>query len=267
MALAGRRPFGRLLRTPPRADNSSPDVKAIIIGAGRGIRLMPTTADTPKCLAEVRGRRILDWTLEALAVNGIRRVAFIGGYRIEKVRQEYPALVFHHNTAWETNNILASLMCAEAEMDEPFLCCYSDILFTPEVASRAAASEDDIAVVVDTDWKARYAHRSQHPSGDAEKVTARNGAVTRIHRAIAEAEAHGEFIGVAKFSAAGARLLRDHARRFRESGLRERAFLIELFQEMIERGLRIAHVDTAGGYMEIDTQEDYELARRFWSRG
>ena len=29
-------------------------MKAIIIGAGRGRRLMPTTAETPKCFAEVR---------------------------------------------------------------------------------------------------------------------------------------------------------------------------------------------------------------------
>jgi len=31
-------------------------MKAIIIGAGRGRRLMPTTADTPKCYAEIQGR-------------------------------------------------------------------------------------------------------------------------------------------------------------------------------------------------------------------
>ena len=31
-------------------------MRAIIIGAGRGARLMPTTADAPKCFAEVRGR-------------------------------------------------------------------------------------------------------------------------------------------------------------------------------------------------------------------
>ena len=42
-------------------------MRAIIIGAGRGRRLMPTTENAPKCFAEIRGKRILDWTLEALA--------------------------------------------------------------------------------------------------------------------------------------------------------------------------------------------------------
>ena len=52
--------------------------RAIIIGAGRGERLMPTTADAPKCFAEVGGRRILDWTVEALASAGVEQIAFIG---------------------------------------------------------------------------------------------------------------------------------------------------------------------------------------------
>ena len=113
-------------------------MQAIIIGAGRGQRLMPTTADTPKCFAEVGGRRILDWTLAALRANGIDRIAFIGGYQIDKVRAAYPEFTFRHNADWANNNILASLFHAEDLMDGPFLCSYSDILFTPDVIRRAA---------------------------------------------------------------------------------------------------------------------------------
>jgi len=64
-------------------------MKAIIIGAGRGRRLMPTTADTPKCFAAVRDRPILDWILDALAANGVTRVCFIGGYQIESFFSTY----------------------------------------------------------------------------------------------------------------------------------------------------------------------------------
>src|SRR5688500_10704879 len=97
-------------------------MKAILIGAGRGVRLMPTTAATPKWFAEVGGQRSLDWALQAFRQNGIERICFIGGYRIERVREAYPDLVFYHNTGCETNNILASLMYAEAEMDDAFIC-------------------------------------------------------------------------------------------------------------------------------------------------
>jgi L-glutamine-phosphate cytidylyltransferase len=249
-------------------------MQAIIIGAGRGQRLMPTTADTPKCFAEVGGRRILDWTLAALRESGVDRIAFIGGYQIDKVRTAYPELTFRHNTDWPNNNILASLFCAEDLMDGPFLCSYSDILFTPEVARRALANTDDMTLVVDTDWRKRYTDRTEHPPDDAEKVLVEGGRVTRVSRDIDTERAHGEYIGVAKFSAAGAVRLREHYHRcreryagepFREARVFEKAYLIQLFQDMIEAGERFAHVDTPGGYIEIDTQQDFDYARRHWT--
>lgn len=234
---------------------------------------MPTTADTPKCFAEVGGRRILDWALEAFAENGVTEIGFIGGYQIDKVRRTYPHLSFFHNVEWERNNILASLMRAEAWMDAPFVCCYSDILFAPEVVRRLLECPADAALVVDTCWLERYTHRTEHPPEDAEKVVVRDGRIARIHRDVDPEEAHGEYIGVAKFSAGGARLLREHYHRcrercsggpFREAATFEKAYLIQLFQEMIEAGESLVPVETPGGYIEIDTQQDFDLARRSW---
>ena len=249
-------------------------MRVIVIGAGRGRRLMPTTADVPKCFAEVAGQRLLDWAMEAFHANGLDRICFIGGYRIERVREEYPRFEFRHNANWENNNILASLFCAEDLMDEPFICCYSDILFTPEIIARLARSPEDMALGVDTAWLVRYEDRSDHPPDDAEKVTVADGRVTRVHRRISETDAYGEYIGVAKFSAEGAARLWRHYRRcreefagrpWREAPVFEKAYKILLFQEMIEAGERFAHVDTPGGYIEVDTQQDFEYARRHWT--
>ena len=54
-------------------------MKTIIIGAGRGRRLMPTTADTPKCYADIQGHRMLDWALRAFAGAGIKVQAKVLG--------------------------------------------------------------------------------------------------------------------------------------------------------------------------------------------
>ncbi|HUQ72887.1 MAG TPA: phosphocholine cytidylyltransferase family protein [Planctomycetaceae bacterium] len=248
-------------------------MRVIVIAAGRGRRLMPTTADAPKCYAEVAGRRLLDWAVDAFRANGLDRIGFIGGYQIEKVQRDYPHFEFRQNAGWEQNNILASLFHAEDLMDEPFICCYSDVLFTADVVKRLAASPDDLALGVDTRWLTRYENRTDHPPDDAEKVIVANGRIARVHRQIPAAEAHGEFIGVAKFSAAGAARLREHYHRcrkqfagqpWREASVFEKAYLILLFQEMIERGERFAHVDTPGGYVEVDTQQDFEYARQHW---
>jgi choline kinase len=249
-------------------------MRAIIIAAGRGRRLMPTTADAPKCYAEINGHRMLDWALKSFSEADICNICFIGGYQIDKVRADYPQFTFRHNTGWEHNNILLSLMHAEDLMDEGFVCCYSDILFTGSVIKGVLQQSGDIALSVDTRWLDRYQHRTQHPPDDAEKVLVQNGRVTRVHRGILPAEAHGEYTGIARFTPAGAALLREHFHRarqkfagkpFREAAVFEKAYLILLLQEMIESGVAMAHSDSSGQYMEVDTQEDFELARRHWT--
>ena len=83
----------------------------------------------------------------------------------------------------------------------------------------------------------------------------------------------GEYIGVARFGAEGSRLLRESFQRcselyagspFRESPVFEKAYLIHLLQEMIENGIGMKPIDIAGEYMEIDTQQDFELACKHW---
>lgn len=248
-------------------------MQAIIIGAGRGQRLMPTTADTPKCFAEVGGKRLIDWALSAFRQCDIDKICFIGGYRIEKVQQAYPELTFRHNANWQNNNILASLFHAEDLMDEPFLCAYSDILFTPQVIASALANKNEMALVVDTCWRKRYINRTEHPPDDAEKVLVYDGRITQISRTIDTEKAHGEYIGVAKFSALGAARLKEHYHRcrqahtggpFHEARQFEKAYLIHLFEDMIQAGESFANVDTPGGYIEIDTQQDFEYARLNW---
>src|SRR5262249_41134376 len=108
----------------------------------------------------------------------------------------------------------------------------------------------------------------------AEKVLAQNGCVTRIHRGIPTSEAYGEYTGIAKFTAAGAAQLieryqqartKHSGKPFREAVSFEKAYLILLYQEMIEAGIKMGHADTPGNYMEVDTQQDFELARKYWS--
>lgn len=239
-------------------------MRGIIIGAGRGRRLMPTTADAPKCFAEIGGERIIDVILSALRKGGVDPIGFIGGYRIDAVKAAYPELDFVENPRWAETNILGSLMCAEAWMHDGFVSSYADIVYRADAITKLLASPHPITLVVDTAWRARYQHRSQHPPTDGEKVQSADGRLTRIHRDIDPDAAHGEFIGVAKFTAEGAAMLkRAHA----AAGLSDNSYFIPLLQRMIEDGVEIAHVDIDGGYHEIDTQEDYDLARAAHAAG
>ena len=250
-------------------------MRPIIIGAGRGSRLKALTDDQPKCYAPIGGRRILDWLLAALQEAGLSSPVFIGGYRIEQIRADYPQLEYRRNDNWPHNNILASLFYAEDAMDRGFVCSYSDILYRPQVVRRAVEHPGDIVLCVDTDWRRRYADRSQHPEDDAEKVVAEGDRVIEVNRGIDSGKASGEYIGVAKFSAAGAAWLKEQYHRakdaragsvWKDGAVFEKAYLIHLFEEMLQEGVPLHMVTTDGQYMEIDTEEDYALANAHWPR-
>lgn len=250
-------------------------VKAIVIGAGRGSRLRHLTEDIPKTLVPILGRPMLDAILEALARGGFARkdVIFICGYRADVIRERYPELTYVENTSWETNNILLSLLHAREHLQDGFVSTYADIVYRPEVVEALVRSPHDLTVACDTDWRRRYTGRSQHPETDAEKLRAEGARVVEMSRRIASEAASGEFIGVMRATREGAqRFLAAFDRAaaefrgklYREGRTFEKAYLIDLLQDMLEHGEAIHRVDTHGGYMEIDTLEDRELSESWW---
>jgi choline kinase len=161
-----------------------------------------------------------------MAEAGLETPVFIGGYQIDMIRADYPQLEFCHNDNWPNNNILASLFYADRHMSDGFVCSYADILYRGNVIRRAVDHEGDIVLCVDVDWRSRAVQwlRTHH---------------NRIRQ---------EFSG----------------RVWRDNTVFEKAYLIHLFQEMIEQGLEFHMVTTDGEYMEVDTEEDYALACQQW---
>jgi choline kinase len=250
-------------------------MRPIIIGAGRGSRLVHMTDEIPKTLVPVMGRPMLEWILDALAEGGFARkdVVFICGYQADVIRARYPEFTYVENVEWEKNNILLSLLYARDYLAGGFVSTYADIVYRGSVVRDLVASPYGKVLGCDTDWRRRYRDRSQHPESDGEKLRARGERVTELSRRIPPAEAEGEFIGVTKFTKDGARELLlgfDDAKAafagkvFREGRTFEKAYLIDLFQWMIERGSDFHRVDMNGGYMEIDTLEDHASAKKWW---
>jgi choline kinase len=221
------------------------------------------------------GRPMLEWILEALAHAGFsqRDVVFISGYAEDVVRERYPGLTLIRNEGWESNNILLSLLCARDVLGEGFVSTYADIVYEGAIVEKLCAAKEDIVLGCDTAWRRRYVKRSRHPETDAEKMRADGRRVLELGRTIESEAACGEFIGVMKLSSDGATELCEAFDRakaewqgkvWREGRTFEKAYLIDLLQDMLENGSVMQREDTAGGYMEIDTEEDLSMASEWW---
>jgi choline kinase len=251
-------------------------MRPIIIGAGRGSRLEHLTEEIPKTLVPIMGRPILEWVLEALAAGGFAKkdIVFICGYKAEVIKARYPEFTYVENRDWENNNILLSLLTAREQLKGGFVSTYADIVYRGDYVSGLVQSKHDKVLGCDTDWRRRYVGRTRHPETDAEKMRAEGDRVVELSRTIPSEKAAGEFVGVAKFTPTGvAEFLDafDKARAefagkvFREKRTFEKAYLIDLFQDMLEKGSAFHRVGVHGGYMEIDTLQDESFAAEWWN--
>lgn len=247
-------------------------MKAIIIAAGLGSRLEHYTDEKPKCMVDVGGRSILSYQLEAFERHGIDDIHIVRGYLADRLVVDGAS--YHENPDYQSNNILLSLFCAESAMDGPFLSTYSDIVYTPEVVEALLDSPHDISLVVDRQWHRAYEGREDHPPEQAELAEVDGDRVVRVGKQVGPENAVGEFIGLAKYSAEGARQMREvyadvrdeygdedpfqAAERFRK------AYLTDLFGELIERGVEVGFTPIDGGWREIDTVQDLHRVRDEW---
>jgi choline kinase len=62
-------------------------MKALILSAGQGRRLLPYTAESPKCTIPVLGRSMIEWQIDALLSLGIERITVVVGYGADCVER------------------------------------------------------------------------------------------------------------------------------------------------------------------------------------
>lgn len=97
-------------------------IKAIILAAGKGVRLGKLTEETPKPLLTVCGVRMLDSCVFALRNIGIKDIEIITGYKHEKFEELkkyafYKDITFTYNKDYDKGNNILSLNCAKTQGD------------------------------------------------------------------------------------------------------------------------------------------------------
>jgi phosphoenolpyruvate phosphomutase len=249
--------------------------RAVIIAAGFEPQLMPLIEDRPKAMLEVKGQTILDRQLGALRGFGIRDITVVRGYMKERV--DPPGVRLVDNDRYRETGELYSLFEAGEALEGPFVFLYGDIIFEPAILEKLLRTSADVAVVVDRAFPDTYRAGVSMPPGPFDLVVTERPAngrrfvapeggsrVLRIGPEVPAEEAHGEFIGMAMFSAKGAATLRavyEELSRTRAEGL-ERGSVTQILQALIDGGQPVLAVEIHKGWMEIDSFEDY---RRAWA--
>lgn len=113
-------------------------MKAVLLAAGEGIRLLPITATRPKHLIQVGGKPILQFTLEAVKNAGITEVTIITHYMGDAIRDYFKdgeklGLDISYVEQKEILGTGNAAAVAEPYVDGNFVLIYGDLLFGADV--------------------------------------------------------------------------------------------------------------------------------------
>lgn len=242
-------------------------MKAIILSAGQGKRLLPLTHKVPKCLLPVDGDRpVLSVQLQAFERYGIHEVVVMVGFGAEKVEE----FLSHHapptlqirtryNPFFETSNNLATCWLAIPEMAEDFILLNGDTLFEPTILQRLLVAPP-APVTLTINQKAAY-------DDDDMKVTLNGGSrLKAVGKTLPVALTHGESIGLMRFCSQGVTAFRQAM----EIAIREPEGLHRWYLSVLNSMASIEPIDTVSikglWWGEIDTPEDLATVRAHFTR-
>ncbi|MBK1993866.1 NTP transferase domain-containing protein, partial [Campylobacter novaezeelandiae] len=134
-------------------------MKAIILAAGFGSRLMPLTKDNPKCMVKYQNEELISYEIKALKDAGISDIAVVGGYLFDIlkkfIQERFNLYTFYENKNYANTNMVQTLFCAReflqkcVEQKEDLIVSYADIIYFKDSIEKLMQAKDDLAIVID----------------------------------------------------------------------------------------------------------------------
>ena len=233
-------------------------MKAIILSAGQGKRLLPLTQDRPKCTVPIHGRSILEWQLTELFKLGISPIHVVVGFGASTVEEVIAnhrnrrAIHTLYNPFYALADNLISCWTARNEMADDFILLNGDTVFETAVLERLLQAPPAPITLV-TDEKPKY-------DTDDMKVIVQGTRLMRIGKTLALESVNGESIGMMRFQLEGPQLFFSTI----ERRIRQPESLKQWYLSLIDELAPHGHVSTVSikglTWAEIDNPEDLQLA-------
>jgi bifunctional UDP-N-acetylglucosamine pyrophosphorylase/glucosamine-1-phosphate N-acetyltransferase len=130
-------------------------MKAVVLAAGKGMRMRPLTEKVPKAMVQLNGRPLLDWTLGNLANAGVEEIIIVVGHLSGIIEnhfgKEYRGIPLRYVFQKEQKGTADAVALVKEHMQGHFIVLNADVITEGGLIKElAAVDEFDIydAVVV-----------------------------------------------------------------------------------------------------------------------
>lgn len=233
-------------------------MKAIILSAGQGRRLMPLTSNMPKCCLPLHGISILEWQLRQIAQCDIDEVVVVTGFEHEIV----DSIVNHvkgievrtlHNPMFAHTDNLGTCWEARSEMEGPFVLMNGDTLFEAAVLQRLLACETGYQVTLASDTK-------PHFDLDDMKIISDGDRLLKVSKQLDISLVDGESIGLMVFNQAGADAFTEKLEEMMDKENALKLWYLSAIDQLASQGIAgICPIDGLS-WCEVDDAADFKAA-------
>jgi len=241
---------------------------AIILAAGLGTRLNPTTNAIPKCLVEIKGVSILENALANLERNGFTETVVVVGYLKNEIQKKLGyrfgkmKITYIENRVYDKTNNMYSMWLARKYLEKGAIWMDGDIFFEEKVLKRILGFNEALSC---------WAVDNFTEEMDGAMLTAdRNGMVTNIEIVQLKSKRYRNVFfksaGILKMNAELGLLFSEWLNNDVARGNINIYCDIVLANHIGEAKIYICNIEGLKWY-EIDTHNDLERARRVFKNG
>jgi len=247
-------------------------MNAIILAAGMGTRLLPETENIPKGMVKLFDKSLIEMQIDIFKKCGIDDISVVTGYLAEKIN--FQSINYFKNENFSTTSGNESLYCAKQKLNDTII-CYADLIFDISIIKKMINFNGDVGIAVESDWKSRYVGRTLHPISEADNVLFdESGKIIEVRKNIQKPNSNiGEFLGIMRLSSKCSSLFlkkfselkESHVGTFHSSPSLKQSILNDMIQELIDLGINVEPVMISEKWLEIDTLQDLEIARKVFA--
>jgi choline kinase len=243
-------------------------MRAVILAAGRGSRLLHLGSDRPKCLVKLAGKPLIERQMAALRRGGVDEIGVVRGYRAETI--DFPGISYFMNPRWAETNMVMSLATAAAWLRaEPVIVGYGDIFYRSDLVRGLVGTPGHLVISYDRAWRRLWSRRFADPLADAEtfRIDAGGRLLEIGARTTRIEDIQGQYMGLFKFTPpAWAKV--EALLAALDPPVRDKLDVTGLLRRLLAGGeLTIGTFATDGQWGEVDNPQDVALYEDMVSRG
>jgi choline kinase len=242
---------------------------AILLSAGQGSRMLPLTAERPKCLIDFSGRSLLEWQVEMLARGGVKHIDVVTGFMTDMVdevvaRIDDPRVTIttRFNPFFKVADNLGSCWIVREQMQSDFLILNGDTLVSEDIV-RTVQEDRGWPIAVTVDIKPAYDSDDMKVERDGAQE---HGRLVHIGKTLTPAQSNAESIGFLAFRGEGVELFRETVRKAMRTPEGVQHWYLKVIDSIAPTG-KVGTVSIEGQeWAEVDFLNDIEIASALTDR-